>query len=121
MRKDFFSSNSRSITIILIFVGLWVMVFVIGKWDNSVQRYINNPKKGQIYVFEEDNFFAPMRLDSVSENELFLRNYLFLFEDAIPKKSQISHSEFDTLFFAIYTKAEMIRLSEEGNLVHIYP
>ncbi|MDA7803055.1 hypothetical protein N8987_00575 [Crocinitomix sp.] len=50
-----------------------------------------------------------------------MRNYQFLFADAIPKRGQIQNNEFDTVFYAVYQKEELKRLFKAGNLVHIYP
>lgn len=118
---DFFSKNSRSILIIGILIALWMIAFVFSRSNASVDGLLEKPKKGQIYIFQEGNHFAPMRLDSLSETELFMRNYQFLFADAIPKRGQIQNNEFDTVFYAVYQKEELKRLFKAGNLVHIYP
>lgn len=105
--------------IIGVLLGLWFALFLFN--SDKTESYLKNPEKGQVYIFKEDEVYAPMRLDSITSDRLFMRNYQFLFSDAIPKRSQILEEEFDLNFYAIYEKGEMERLYEEGNLVKIYP
>jgi len=120
MFKNFLQNNNRSILLIGIFIGVWVVLYFFNYSDKDTVNYLHNPTKGQIYIFEKDNVYAPMRLDSVSKTSLYLRNYMFTFVDAIPDRKQILSNEFDLNFYAIYQKEEMDRLYKEGNLVRIY-
>jgi hypothetical protein len=119
MFRDFISNNSRSILIITILIGGWLVLYLFNADDT--EKLVDHPQVGQIYVFQEEDFFAPMRIDSVSEHHLYLRNYLYLFSDAVPKRSQILSNEFDLNFFAIYEKVEIRRLYGAGKLVKAYP
>ncbi len=119
MFRDFLSKNSRSLSIILILFLGWLILYIIGSRDNT-KHELEHPKVGQVYVFQDENFYAPMRLDSIGKDELFMRNYEFLFADAIPEREQILNQEFDSDFFAIYDRKEIENLYEEGRLVRIY-
>ena len=118
MFREFITKNNRSILIISILLGGWILIYFL-KGDET-EKLVNDPKVGVVYVFEEEGLFAPMRIDSVSEEHLFLRNYLYLFSDAVPKRNQILSHEFDLNFFAIYERKEIQRLYTEGNLVKAY-
>ena len=74
----------------------------------------------KIYIFHEDNVYAPMRLDSIGNQQLYMRNYLYIFADAVPKKEQIIAEEFDLQIIVIYEQEELDRLYAEGILVKIY-
>ncbi|MFT5822508.1 MAG: hypothetical protein ACI8ZM_003764 [Crocinitomix sp.] len=119
MFRDFITNNSRSILIISILVGGWLLLYFLNGDDTG--KLVDHPKVGAVYIFQEEEVFAPMRIDSISDDHLFLRNYLYLFTDAVPKRSQIMADEFDLNFFAIYEKGEIQRLYTEGNLVKAYP
>lgn len=118
MFRDFLSKNSRSLLLISILLFGWLAVFMF-KGDGTAEL-VAHPTVGTIYIFQEDEVYAPMRIDSISEEQLFMRNYLFLFTDAIPKQAQILNDEFDLNFYAIYEKGEIQRLFKEGNLVKAY-
>lgn len=118
MFRDFLSNNNRSILIISILIGAWLLLYFF-KGDNT-ERLVLNPKVGVIYIFQEDEVYAPMRIDSIANNQLFMRNYIYLFSDAIPKRVQILSEEFDLNFYAIYETREIKRLYEVGNLVKAY-
>lgn len=61
-----------------------------------------------------------MRIDSIAAHEIYMRNYLYLFKDAIPQKKQILPHEFDLNFYAIYTRKELLRLDSIGTIVKVY-
>jgi hypothetical protein len=119
MFRDFLKNNNRSILIITILMGGWLLLYLF-KGDDT-DKLIENPKVGMIYIFQEDEIYAPMRIDSIAAQQLYMRNYLFTFVDAIPKRNQIIGEEFDLNFFAIYEKSEILRLYEAGNIVKAYP
>ncbi|NOQ73730.1 MAG: hypothetical protein GQ574_17110 [Crocinitomix sp.] len=119
MFRDFLTNNSRSILIISILIGGWLLLYFLNS-DNT-EKLVNHPKVGGVYVFQEEELFAPMRIDSISDTHLYLRNYLYLFSDAVPKRNQILTDEFDLNFFAIYEKNEIRRLYDAGSLVKAYP
>ena len=120
MFREFLSKNGRSITVISVLLVGWLLVYFFGKEDRTA-ALVQMPSPGHIYIFEEDNVFAPMRLDSVSDTKLYMRNYIYFFTDAIPERDQILDAEFDENFFAIYDRTEIKRLHQEGNIVFIYP
>lgn len=61
-----------------------------------------------------------MKVDSVFENTLYLVNSKFIFENSVPKPSDILDDEFDRSFFLIYEKEEIKRLFHEGKIVEVY-
>ncbi|MDG1916087.1 MAG: hypothetical protein P8I55_16050 [Crocinitomix sp.] len=119
MFRDFLKNNNRSILIITILIGGWLLLYFFKGDDTG--KLIANPKVGMIYIFQEDEVYAPMRIDSIAEQQLYMRNYLFTFVDAVPKRKQIIAEEFDLNFYAIYEKREIRRLYEVGNIVKVYP
>lgn len=118
MFSNFFKKNSSTLLIVGALLFLFVVVRWFGRDDTAI--LLDHPQTGQIYIFHEDNLYAPMRLDSVGTSQLFFRNYIFLFADAVPAQEQILADEFDLQFMAIYEKTELIRLYQEGLLVKIY-
>lgn len=103
-------------------IGALLLILLLVKFLNRDQTatLLASPQCGQIYIFHAENRYAPMRLDSISADQFFMRNYLFVFADAIPTKDQILSIEFDLEFMAIYEREELTRLYEEGRLVKIY-
>lgn len=118
MFKLFLQSNSRSIFVISFFLILWVIVYSIQ--EPSQKEKVQNPHVNDVYILNNEHVFAPMRIDSISTTHIYMRNYLYFFSDAIPKKSQLLTNEFETAFFAIYTKEELLRLNATGKIVRIY-
>ena len=118
MFRDFLSNNSGSLTMISILIGGWLLVYFFN--TDQTEKQLNHHKVGNIYILNEESLYAPMRLDSISDSKLFMRNYLFQFSDAVPERNQILDYEFDLDFYAIYDTTEMRRLYNEGGLVKIY-
>lgn len=106
---------------ILLLLLLWLIVIIYRQTSNSVDRFIKEPQKGQVYIFSNKLEFAPMLLDSVDGDFCFFRNYNYVFADAIPARKQIETKEFDFDFFAIYEQSELRRLANKGQIVEIYP
>lgn len=104
-------------------IGVVLGLFYILSWFNRDQttELFNHPESGQIYVLQEDNSYAVMQLDHVENDQYFFRNYLFIFQDAIPKREQILANEFDLNFMAIYEREEINRLYQSKRIVRIYP
>jgi hypothetical protein len=119
MFKKFLAQNKNSIILIVGLLLIWGIILFIN--HDQTSKLLAHPQVGQVYIFQEGEKFAPMRLDSISENKRYMRNYAYLFADAIPPKEMILANEFDLQFFAIYEKSELDRLYETGKLVHIYP
>jgi len=117
--KSFLKNNSRT----LVIIGVVVALFYILSWFNrdKTAEYFNDPESGQIYVLQEDNSFAVMQLEHLENDQYFFRNYLFIFQDAIPKRDQILAHEFDLNFMAIYEREEINRLYQSKRIVRIYP
>lgn len=104
--------------IIVALVSLLILVRLLNR--DQTKTWLSDPQVGQIYIFHADNVYAPMRLDSIRNQQLYMRNYLYIFADAVPKKDQIIAEEFDLQFMAIYEQEELDRLYHEGILVKIY-
>lgn len=118
MLKSFFKNNKGSVFFIVGLLVVWFGVYLFK--SDQTENYLKNPARGDIYIMTDDEVYAPMRIDSLGDSLIYMRNYLFLFSDAIPKKEQIKAAEFDTEFYAIYGHKELKKLYSEGNLVKIY-
>lgn len=119
MFKKFLTQNKNSIILIVGLLLIWGLILFFNRDQTS--KLLAHPQVGQVYIFQEGEKFAPMRLDSIVDNKRFMRSYAFLFADAIPPREMILENEFDLQFFAIYEKSEIDRLYETGKLVRIYP
>lgn len=118
MFKKFIRNNSSSIIFILVLFGSWVILYLIN--SDKTEDYLKSPKVEDVYVFKEQNIYAPMLLDSISEDNYYMRNYLYHFADALPDQDEILLEEFDQSFYAIYEKGEIKRLFDISTLVKIY-
>ena len=118
MFSNFLRKNSSTLLIIGALVFLLILVRVLNR--DQTRNLLSDPQVGQIYIFHEDNVYAPMRLDSIGNQQLYMRNYLYIFADAVPKKEQIIAEELDLQIMAIYEQEELDRLYAEGILVKIY-
>ena len=118
MFKTFLSNNRNSILFIGVLVVGWLVLFVFNA--DETEKYLHQPQKGDVYIFRENEIYAPMRLDSIGETTLYMRNYLFMFSDALPAQKQIIENEFDLEFYAIYERQEVKKLYKEERLVKIY-
>lgn len=119
MFKKFLAQNKNSIILIGGLLLIWGIILFINRDQTS--KLLANPQVGQVYIFQEGEKFAPMRLDSIVDNKRFMRNYAYLFAESIPPREMILENEFDLQFFAIYEKSELDRLYETGTLIRIYP
>jgi hypothetical protein len=117
--REFIQQNSRSLTIISILIAGWGLLYFLQDKDRS-EEYFAHPKMGDIYILKNGHQYAPIYLDSFSDNYFYMRNYNFLFEQAIPSEDQIMKSEFDFSLMAIYERDELLRLDSLGKLVRIY-
>lgn len=81
---------------------------------------VNDPKENDIYIFQENDVYFPVLVDSVAGEQIVCVNSAFRFEDAIPELEDLPKSDFDFSFKLIYEKAELKRLYEEGSIVEIY-
>lgn len=116
----FLKNNKGSLIFSVFLILAWLFLYWFNRGDDYTEEYIKIPSVKDIYIFKEDNTYAPMRLDSLTEDKYFMRNYLFYFEEAIPTKKQIKPNEFDTAFYAIYEKQEINRLYKANRLIKIY-
>lgn len=118
MLKNFYKKNTRTILVI----AALAIIFLVAKWINSDKTgyCLDHPAVGQVYIFNEENLYAPMLLDSIDDQQLYFRDYSFVFMDAIPKREQILDAEFDHSFFAIYDQVELNRLYKSKQLIRIY-
>ncbi len=116
--KSFFKNNSRTIVII----GVVVALFYVLSWFNRDQTedFFHKPEAGQIYILNNADSYAVMRLNQVTDQHYFFSNYDFIFKDAIPKREQILENEFDLNFNVIYERAEINRLYQTKRIVRIY-
>jgi len=86
----------------------------------SKKEYIENPLDGDIYVFEENEIYFPVMVDSVAGETIYCVNSKFKFADALPDLSDLPLNDFDFTFHLIYEKAEIQRLFNEGKIVEVY-
>ncbi len=84
MVSNFFKKNSSTLLIVVALFLLFLLVRWFSRDDTAV--LLNHPQTGQIYIFHKDNVYAPMRLDSIGNQQLYMRKYLYIFADALPKK-----------------------------------
>ncbi len=96
----------------------WLVIYLLQ--SGKTADYLNTPKRNDVYIFQEENKYAPMRIDSLTKTQVYMRSYTYYFEDAVPSDDQILANEFDTLLFAIYERAELKRLYNANQLVKIY-
>lgn len=85
-----------------------------------MNSYINHPMVGDIYILHEDNIYAPMKIDKIEAEQIWMINYVYYFEEAVPDREQISDNEFDESTYLIYEHSELLRMFEEGIIVEIY-
>jgi hypothetical protein len=78
------------------------------------------PKENDIYIFEENDVYFPILVDSVAGEKIICVNSAFKFAEAIPELEDLPKSDFDFSFQLIYDKAELKRLHENGSIVEIY-
>lgn len=81
---------------------------------------IDAPESGDIYIFEELDYYYPVMVDSISENALFCVNSKFMFTEAIPEIKDLPKEDFDFTFYLIYEKQEIKDLYETGNIIEVY-
>lgn len=81
---------------------------------------IETPHENDIYIFEENDVYFPILVDSVADEKIFCVNSAFRFEEAIPQLEDLPKSDFDFSFHLIYEKAELKRLYEDGSIIEIY-
>ncbi len=81
---------------------------------------IESPQKNDIYIFEENEVYFPIMVDSVAGEQIFCVNSAFKFVDAVPELEDLPKSDFDFTFHLIYEKAELKRLHESGSIIEIY-
>ena len=116
--RDFYKNNSRSILIILTLLVVWLVLYLIQ--SDKTDEYLGSPKTGDIYILTNDTIYAPMRLDRVEEDQFYMHNYNAIFKEALPKRNQILNIEFDTMFYAVYSKSEIQRLRTSGQITKVY-
>jgi phage regulator Rha-like protein len=82
--------------------------------------YMDAPQKNDIYIFEENQVYFPILVDSVAGEKIYCVNSAFKFVDAIPELEELPKRDFDFSFQLVYEKAELKRLYQSGNIVKIY-
>lgn len=87
---------------------------------SSDQAFIDNPVSGDIYIFEENEVFYPVMVDSISEKTIFCVNSRFKFVDAIPTLKDLPKHDFDFSFHLMYERDELKRLYESGQIIEVY-
>ena len=105
-----------------IIIGIIAIVLLLIWWRDSARlsEYIDNPEKGDIYILNEDDIYAPIRIDRIESSEIWMLNYMFFFSDAVPDREQILDHEFDQSNHLIYERSELKKMYEEGKVVEIY-
>lgn len=81
---------------------------------------IDAPEAGDIYIFEEMEYYYPVMVDSVSNEIIFCVNNKYMFADAIPEIKDLPKEDFDFTFYLIYEKEEINDLYETGNIIEVY-
>lgn len=112
----------RKGTFPIVIVALLILTVVIAWWYNSkrLDDFIENPEVGDIYILKDEDVYAPIKIDRIEENEIWMRNYLYMFAEAVPDRQQILDGEFDQSSHLIYKRSELERMYEEGKIVEIY-
>lgn len=87
---------------------------------NNHAELIQNPSKGDIYLFEEGDLYYPILVVDVKGDSVFCVNSKFKFADAKPEMEDMPIDEFDYDFQLIYEINELVRLTEESNIVEVY-
>jgi len=105
--------------IVLIIVAL-VVIFLWLKDSNRLKNYAENPRVGDIYIFQEDNVYAPVRIDKMENDQIWMLNYQYFFSEAVPDREQILDDEFDLNNHLIYEREELRRMFEQGRVAEIY-
>lgn len=100
-------------------ISFGLLILVIAGCADSLDL-LNDPRKGDIYIFEEKEIYFPVKVDHVSGDSVFCVNSLYRFADAVPEPEDLPENEFDYGFWLIYQKEELIRLSSEKKLIRVY-
>ena len=116
--KTFLQKNKSTLLLLFAF-GLGWLIMLLLRSDKTDELY-KSPTKGQVYILQSQNEFAPMLLDSLSADVFYFFDYEYVFKGDIPKVSQIKQDEFNRSFYAIYKKTELDRLFNQGKIVKIY-
>jgi hypothetical protein len=116
--KAFLQKNKSTLLLLTAF-GLGWLVILFLQSDDTAELF-KNPQKGQVYVLESNDEYAPLLLDSITQDTYFFYDYAFVFKGNLPTINQIQEVEFNTAFYAIYNRSELDRLYEEGKLVKIF-
>lgn len=112
----------RKINLPIIAVVLLGLTVLIAWWMNSnrLDKYINHPEIGDIYILQDEEIYAPIKVDRIDDKEIWMRNYIYIFADAVPDREQILDHEFDLSNHLIYDREEILLMYENGKIVEIY-
>ena len=86
----------------------------------SEQELIDNPKAGDIYLFEASDTYFPVRVDYVEEEYVYCNNSSYVFENGMPEIEDMPADEFNYKFHYIYQKSEIQKLYTEQKIVKVY-
>ncbi|MBK7128474.1 MAG: hypothetical protein IPM74_00640 [Crocinitomicaceae bacterium] len=85
----------------------------------TAQDYLNQPQKGDIYLFESDGYYFPVMADIVLGDTVSCVNSKFVFTTTMPNEDDMPVEDFDFSFHLLYTKSELQRLHKEGKISEI--
>lgn len=85
----------------------------------STQDFLEQPQKGDIYLFESDGYYFPVMADIVQGDTVSCVNSKFVFTTSMPDQDDLPVEDFDFSFHLLYTKSELQRLHQEGKITEI--
>ena len=100
-------------------VCLTLLLFLLISCQNE-KEFIDDPRAGDIYLFEASDTYFPVRVDFIEEEYIYCNNSLYVFEDGLPEAEDMPADEFDYAFHHIYEKSEIQNLYEEKKIVKVY-
>ncbi len=109
-----------SLAYALIFI---LLICVLIAWLLNASRlddYAENPEIGDIYILEQLEIYAPLRITNVKTDQVIFQQYLFSFGQAVPDRELLLDNEWDFTMDVTYEKTEILRLYDEGTVVEIY-
>lgn len=79
-----------------------------------------NPKPGDIYLFEDDHRYNPYFVDFILEDSIYFFSHPFEFRKSIPGLNQINEVAFNQNIHYIYGRSEVKKLIQKKTIIKIY-